>query len=43
MKIVRFQQNDQIQYGLVEHDRLYPCDGTPFDNLLPEADAIDMQ
>ena len=43
MKIVRFQQNDQIQYGLVEHDRLYPCDGTPFDNLLPEAHAIDMQ
>lgn len=43
MKIVRFQQNDQIQYGLVEHDRLYPCDGTPFGNLLPEADAIDIQ
>lgn len=43
MRIVRFALNGLVQYGLVEHDRLYPCDGTPFGELLPEADAIDIQ
>jgi 2-keto-4-pentenoate hydratase/2-oxohepta-3-ene-1,7-dioic acid hydratase in catechol pathway len=42
MKIVRFALNGQAQYGLLEHDRLYPCSGTPFSELLPEADAVDI-
>lgn len=43
MRIVRFLQNEQAQYGLVEHDRVYPCDGTPFGVLHPEPYALDLQ
>lgn len=33
MKIARFLRDGQAQYGIVEGDDLYPCEGNPFDGL----------
>lgn len=41
MRIVRILYKEQVVYGVIENDRLYPCAGDPFAGLLPEADAID--
>lgn len=41
MRIVRFVFNEQVLFGIFENQRLYPCDGDPFTNLLPEAAGID--
>jgi 2-keto-4-pentenoate hydratase/2-oxohepta-3-ene-1,7-dioic acid hydratase in catechol pathway len=42
MKIVRYQVEGQTRYGVVEGDRIYPCDGDPFAGLTKGQKAIDM-
>ena len=42
MKIVRFLRDGRTQYGVVEEDRIYPCEGDPFNGLTRSSGAIDM-
>ncbi len=42
MKIARFLFEGQTRYGIVEGDRLRPCDGDPFTCLTPLTSVIDL-
>jgi 2-keto-4-pentenoate hydratase/2-oxohepta-3-ene-1,7-dioic acid hydratase in catechol pathway len=40
MKIVRFLRNGQTEYGIVEDDLIYPCEGDPFSGLARTPHAV---
>ena len=42
MKIARYRYDGQTRYGIVEGDRVYPCDGDPFTELTKSQKAIDL-
>ncbi len=42
MRIVRYSFEEQTRYGIVEGDRLRPCDGNPFTRLAPLKSVIDL-
>ena len=42
MKIVRFLRDGRTQYGVVEENRIYPCEGDPFNGLTRSSGAIDI-
>ncbi len=41
MKIVRYRFEGRIQYGILEDDRIYPCDGDPFGTLKKQSGSLD--
>lgn len=42
MKIVRYRYDGQTRYGIVEGDRVFPCDGDPFTKLTKSQKALDL-
>jgi len=40
MKIVRFLSNRQTEYGIIEDDLIYPCNGDPFNGLARTPRAV---
>jgi 2-keto-4-pentenoate hydratase/2-oxohepta-3-ene-1,7-dioic acid hydratase in catechol pathway len=42
MQIARYRYDGQTRYGIVEGDRVYPCDGDPFTELTKSQKAIDL-
>jgi 2-keto-4-pentenoate hydratase/2-oxohepta-3-ene-1,7-dioic acid hydratase in catechol pathway len=42
MRIARYSIEGQTRYGIVEGDRLRPCDGDPFTRLTPLKSVIDL-
>jgi 2-keto-4-pentenoate hydratase/2-oxohepta-3-ene-1,7-dioic acid hydratase in catechol pathway len=40
MKIVRFLSNRQTEYGIIEDDLIYPCNGDPFNGLARTPQAL---
>ncbi len=43
MRIVRYLSEGKPCYGIVESDRLYPCEGEPFTRLSRQPGAMDVQ
>ena len=41
MKIVRYLRDGKTQYGIVEDDRIYPCEGDPFNGLIRGSGPVD--
>ena len=42
MKIVRYRYDGKTRYGILEGDRVYPCDGDPFTELTKSQKAVDL-
>ena len=42
MKIVRYRYDGQTRYGIVEGDRVFPCDGDPFTKLTKSQKVLDL-
>ncbi len=40
MKIVRFLRDGHTEYGIIEDDLIYPCEGDPFDGLVRTPRAV---
>lgn len=43
MHIVRYLYKEQIQYGILEGDRVIPCKGDPFSELIRGQAALDLE
>jgi 2-keto-4-pentenoate hydratase/2-oxohepta-3-ene-1,7-dioic acid hydratase in catechol pathway len=42
MRIVRYLFEGNARYGIVDDDRLYPCDGDPFTRLTRQSPVLDL-